>query len=170
MWQKLSLFAVLCSTILVVGATREEDAKKFAGQLKHKDAKMRLGALDELKKLGAAQRRLTEPYTSDIANCLKDSDARVRGAAAETLSHIDPKDQKEAMTQLVTALKAEKEEAARIGMVNAIGELGALTSDADLKKTARTTLMELRQKSESKREQRAIQTAMQMIMPKKKKN
>jgi len=160
--------------ILVIGsapllaAPREEEAKKYAADLKSKDAKTRVNALKELGKLGSIQRKLTEPYTGDIMAALKDSDANVRGEAARTVGLIDPTEKKEAIEKLVELLKNEKSEAAREGQETGIGELGATTEDMDLKKMAREALLEARKKTESKREQKTIQAALLLITPRKK--
>jgi len=161
--------------VLLVGvgagaATREEDAKKYAGELKSKDAKVRLNAVKELGKLGAIQRKLTEPYVSDIMAVLKDSDQNVRGEAARTIARIDPKEKKDAVEKLIEILKSEKSEAAREGQETGLGELGATTDDTEVKKMAREALLEARKKSDSKREQKTIQAALLLISGPKKKN
>lgn len=152
----------------LLAASREEEAKKYASELKSKDAKTRANALKELAKLGAIQRKLTEPYTADIMATLKDSDANVRGEAARTVAKIDPTEKKEAIEKLIELLKSEKLEVAREGQETGIGELGATTEDMDLKKMAREALLEARKKTESKREQKTIQAALLLITPRKK--
>jgi HEAT repeat protein len=166
----LAFAGLLVAAVTVAAATREEEAKKYAADLKSKDAKVRLTAAKELGRLGQVQRRLTEPYTSDILAALKDSDPKVRGEAARTLGLIDPSEKKEAVTKLVEILKAEKSEDAREGQEMGIGELGATTDDADVKRTAREALLEARKKTESKREQKTIQAALLLITGPKKKN
>ena len=163
-------FAVcLIGTLSISAATREQEAKRYAGDLKNKDAKVRLTALKELAKLGQLQRKLTEPYVTDILSILKDSDAKVRGEAARTLGLIDPKDTKAAITQLVELLKDEKAQEAREGQEMGLGELGGTTDDADLKKEAREALMAARKKADDKREQKVIQAATLLITGPKKK-
>jgi HEAT repeat protein len=162
----IALFVFASATLLA--ASREEQAKKYAAELKSKDAKTRVNALKELGDLGAIQRKLTEPYTGDIMATLKDSDANVRGEAARTLARIDPTEKKEAIEKLIELLKNEKSEAAREGQETGIGRLGAMTDDADLKKVAREALLEARKKTDSKREQKTIQAALLLITPRKK--
>jgi len=166
----LSFVALLIATVAVTAAPRAEEAKKYAADLKSKDAKVRLKAAQELGKLGQLQRRLTEPYTSDILTALKDTDPKVRGEAARTLGLIDPAEKKEAVTRLIEILKSEKSEDAREGQEMGIGELGATADDADVKKMAREALVEQRKKTESKREQKTIQAALLLMNPPKKKN
>jgi HEAT repeat protein len=166
----LSFAALLVAVVAGAAATREDEAKKYAADLKSKDAKVRLTAAKELGRLGQIQRRLTEPYTTDILAALKDSDPKVRGEAARTLGLIDPAEKKEAVAKLIEILKSEKSEDAREGQEMGIGELGATTDDADVKRTAREALLEQRKKTDSKREQKTIQAALLLLNPPKKKN
>jgi len=160
--------AGLIAGLTAWAAPREEEAKKYAADLKSKDAKVRLTALTELGKLGAAQRKLTEPYTADILAVLKDSDAGVRGEAAKTLAKIDPEDKKGAVNKLIDLLKSDKAETAREGQATGLGELAVMSGDDDLKKSAREALLEARKKTDSKREQKVIQAALLLITGKKK--
>ena len=153
----------------LTAATREEEARKYAADLKNKDAKVRLTALKELGKLGQLQRKLTQPYVDDITAAVKDSDAKVRGEAARTLGLIDPPDTKAAITAIAEKLKDEKSQEAREGQEMGLGELGGTTDDADLKATARQALMAARKKADDKREQKVIQAALLLISGPKKK-
>jgi len=164
------LALVVFSSAPILAVTREEEAKKYAADLKSKDAKVRTTAAKELGKLGAIQRKLTEPYLSDIMTALKDSDANVRGEAARALGLVDPSEKKEAVQKLIDLLKAEKAETAREGQETGIGALGATSDDSDVKKMAREALLEARKKTESKREQKTIQAALLLMNPPKKKN
>lgn len=159
---------VLCGSTLVSAVSREEDAKKYAGDLKSKEVKVRLTAITELGKLGSLQKKLTAPYISEITKVLTDSDPKVRGEAARVLGLIDVDDKKAAVEKIAGILKSEKVEAAREGQETGLGELGATTEDADVKKMARDALVEARKKTESKREQKVIQAAIQLITGKKK--
>jgi HEAT repeat protein len=161
---------ILLAGVTSVAATREEEAKKYAANLKSKDAKVRLTAVTELGKLGAIQRKLTDPYLKDIMAVLQDSDQNVRGEAARTLAKIDPKEKKEAVEKLIDLLKSEKSEVAREGQETGLGELGATSEDSEVKKMAREALLEARKKTESKREQKTIQAALILIAGPKKKN
>jgi len=167
---RLSLLGLFATAISVSAAPREEEAKKYAADLKNKDAKVRLTAAKELGRLGQLQRRLTEPYVDNIMAALKDSDAKVRGEAARTLGLIDPPDGKAAIDKLAELLKAEKSQEAREGFETGLGELGGTADDADLKKAARDALIEARKKADDKREQKVIQAAMLLITGPKKKN
>jgi HEAT repeat protein len=158
---------------LVFAAPAEEEAKKYAADLKHKDAKVRLEAAKELGRLGGAKKSLVAPYLDDIKSAMKDKDAGVRGEAAKTLGIADPQDKKAAVKAIADLLKEEKSEMARAGMETGLGELGAMADeDAEAKKMARDALLEARKKyTDSKREQKVIQAALILINgPKKKKN
>src|SRR6476620_3349850 len=105
---RLAALACLATAVTVSAATREEEARRYAADLKNKDAKVRLSALKELGTLVQVRRKLTEPYVDNIIAVLKDSDAKVRGEAARTLGLIDPKDTRAAVEKLAELLKAEK--------------------------------------------------------------
>jgi vesicle coat complex subunit len=166
-----TIAATLLICVPAFAQTREEQAKKFAADLKDKNAKVRLTALQELAKLGQVQRRLTAPHTPDILKALTDSDAAVRGEAANTLGLIDPEDKKATIAKIVELLKNEKSETAREGQEKALGALGATTDDSEAKRQAREALLEARKKTDSKREQKVIQAALLLITgPKKKKD
>jgi HEAT repeat protein len=166
-----ALLVALAFAGLTLAAPAEEEAKKYAADLKSKDAKVRLTALQELGKLGQLQRKLTQPYVDEITAALKDSDAKVRGQAARTLGIIDPSDTKAAIAAIAEKLKDEKSQEAREGQETGLGELGGTTDDADLKSAARQALMAARKKASDKREQKVIQAALLLISgPKKKKD
>lgn len=175
MCRSLAAMFLMAIAIPASAASREEEAKKYANDLKSKDAKVRLSALKELEKLGAAAKKYVEPYLSEIANAMKDSDAAVRGEAASALASSDPPNRKEVVAKIATALLAESSEVARAGMETALGKLGGMPdADADTKKAAREGLMEARKKyvegKEAKREQKVIQAALLAITGMKKKN
>jgi HEAT repeat protein len=167
---RLAVAACLVVAASLTAATKEEEAKKYAADLKNKDARVRLNALKELGKLGQIQRRLTEPHVDAITDRLKDSDAKVRGEAARTLGLIDPSDAKTAITKVAELLKDEKSQDAREGQEMGLGELGGTADDAELKQLARKTLMDARGKANDKREQKTIQAALLLISGPKKKN
>ena len=165
----LSLPALLVGALALSAAPREEEAKKYAADLKSKDPKVRLTAARELGELGQVQRRLTEPYTADILAALKDSDPRVRGAAARTLGLIDPSEKKEVVQKIAEILRKEKSEEAREGQEMGLGGLGGTSNDPEVKRLAREALLAARKKTESTREQKTIQAALLLINPVKKK-
>lgn len=168
MCQVIAVF--LISGVSAFAATKEEEAKKAAADLKSKDAKVRMAAVKELGKLGQLQRKLAAPYVPDMIKVLTDSDAAVRGAAAESLGLVDPEDKKEIVTKIADLLKEEKSETARVGQEMGLGELGGSAEDADVKRMAREALAAARKKTDSKREQKVIQAATLLITGPKKKN
>jgi hypothetical protein len=167
---RLAVAACLVVTASLSAATREEEAKKYAADLKSKDAKARVTALKELGRLGQIQKRLTEPHIDAITGRLKDSDGQVRGEAARTLGLIDPPDTKAAITAIADLLKDEKSQDAREGQEMGLGELGGTAEEADLKALARKALTDARGKANDKREQKTIQAALLLINGPKKKN
>ena len=88
---------MLLGALGVSAASKEEEAKKAAENLKHKDAKVRLQAVKDLGKLGSASLKLVTPYISQLTEAIKDKDAKVRGEAGRTLGTIDPPDKKAAI-------------------------------------------------------------------------
>ena len=154
---------MLLGALGVSAASKEEEAKKAAENLKHKDAKVRLQAVKELGKLGSASLKLVTPYISQLTEAIKDKDAKVRGEAGRTLGTIDPPDKKAAIDAVLTALKAEKDIGARGNFEMGLGDLGAMTKDADEKKTCLDALREARKNTMDKNEQRMIQSAIQTI-------
>jgi HEAT repeat protein len=166
-----AIVVLFVAAVSAFAETREEEAKRYAGELKSKEAKVRLNAARELGKLGQLQRKLAAPYVADMTRALTDADAAVRGAAAEALGLVDPEDKKAAVTKIAELLKSEKSEVARTGQEMGLGELGATADDADVKRMAREALQEARKKTDSKREQKVIQAALLLITgPKKKKD
>src|SRR5436190_8973549 len=113
--RSFSILVLLFACPLAFSASREEEAKKHAANLKNKDPKVRATAAVELGKLGQLQRKLTIPYVSDLMSVLSDSDPKVRAEAARSLGLIDPEDKKEAITKVSEILKSEKSEVARGG-------------------------------------------------------
>lgn len=165
----ISLLIISACPILAVD--REAEAKRYAGDLKSKDAKVRANAATELGKLGQLQRKLAAPYVPDLVKALTDSDAKVRAEAARALGLVDPEDKKEAISKVSDILKTEKSEVAREGQEMGLGELGATAEDGDVKRMARDALMDARKKyADSKREQKVIQAALLLINGPKKKN
>jgi HEAT repeat protein len=162
---------LILSACPLLAADREAEAKRYAADLKSKDAKVRATAATELGKLGQLQRKLAAPYVTDLMKALTDSDAKVRGEAARALGLVDPEDKKEAITKVADLLKDEKSDTAREGQEMGLGELGATAEDGDVKRMARDALMDARKKhAESKREQKVIQAALLLINGPKKKN
>ncbi|WP_020470256.1 HEAT repeat domain-containing protein [Zavarzinella formosa] len=154
---------LLFGGLTLSAASKEEEAKKYADNLKSKDVKLRLQALTELAKLGSASLKFVTPYIDQITETIKDKDAKVRGEAGRTLGAIDPPDKKAAIEALTKALKDEKDLNARGNMEMGIGDLGAMTKEEDLKKLCLDSLKEARKNSTDKAEQKKIQAAMQTI-------
>mgnify|MGYP000632420389 CR=1 FL=1 len=164
-----TLSLALLGSLVLVAASREDQAKKYAADLMSKNAKDRLTAVTELGKLGSLQKKLTVPYVSDLMKVLTDNDPKIRSEAARVIGLIDVEDKKGAVEKIAGLLKNEKVETAREGQETGLGELGATSEDDAVKKMARDALMEARKKyTDSKREQKVIQAALQLITGKKK--
>lgn len=164
-----ALSLVLFGSTVIFAASREDQAKQYAIDLKSKNAKERLTAITELGRLGSLQKKLTAPYVADIMKVLTDNDPKIRSEAARVIGLIDVEDKKGAVERIAELLKSEKIEAAREGQETGLGTLGATSEDDAVKRMARDALMEARKKyTDSKREQKVIQAALQLITGKKK--
>lgn len=166
---RLAAVAVLLCGSFAFAESREEEAKKYAGQLKSKDAKVRLQAVIELGKLGQIQRKLAAPYVPDLIGRLKDSEPRVRAEAAKAVARVDVEDKAAAVKEIAALLKDEKSMPAREGQATALGEIGATAEEESTKQAALAALREARKKTDDKREQKIIQAALVLIVGKKKK-
>lgn len=130
------LGALAFGLVLLVGADRlgaagkEDEAKKATENLKKgKDAKTKIAALDDLGRLGQVQYKYAEAAIPEIFKFLKDKDTGLRTAAARAIGMIAPEDEK-TVEELLTALKAEKEDGPKFAMVVALGQLGGRAKDA----------------------------------------
>ncbi len=149
---------MLLASFSASAETKEEEAKRWATDLvKAKDAKTRAKAADELGKLGTVKRTLATPYTKDLLNALKDSDGKVRGAAANALGCIDPDDKKAVFDKIHDTLKAEKDTGAMQGLMQGLADVARLSNDEDLKKAALMTLRDLQKKATDKADAKRIQ-------------
>lgn len=139
----LGVFGLIAAESLVA-ASKAEDAKKYAEQLKNsKDPKKKAEALEELGKLGQIMKSLVEPAVPDIAKSLEDKSADVRKAGALAYGRVDP-NPKEAVPALVKLLKEDKDEGVKIAAANGLAAMG------DKAKEAVSSLREV-QKSEDKK-------------------
>lgn len=126
----------LCVAQEGLAADKEQDAKKYAADLKSgKDAKTKTTALNELGKLGQIQKSLVDPAMPDILKALEDKDAGVRAAAAECLGKSDP-DPDKAVPALVKMLNEDKDDTAKIGAAKGLAAMGtgAKSAAKDLQK------------------------------------
>ena len=100
--------------------------KKLAGvlkDLKHKDAKTRLAALQDLQQMAEVRPSDVKPATPSVVPLLKDPDAGVRRLAILTLEALEA-DTTLYLTPLVEMLKKEKDAGARYAAVVALGHIG----------------------------------------------
>lgn len=130
------LFVLAFGLVLLAGADhlgaagKADDAKKFTEDLKKgKDTKTKVTALDELGRLGQIQYKYAEAAIPEIFKFLKDKDTGLRTAAARAIGLIGPEDEK-TVEELLVALKAEKDDGAKLAMVVALGQLGTRAKDA----------------------------------------
>ncbi len=122
---------VLCLAENLFAADKEEQAKKYAMELKtSKDAKTRINALNELAKLAKLMRSLGEPALPEIYKALEDKDPGVRAAAAYCLGECDDLPEK-AIPALTKILNNGKEsEAVRINAAKGLAAMGTHAKDA----------------------------------------
>lgn len=161
---------LLIAPLTLSAATREEEAKQAAEAVaKGKDTKTKLQGIATLGRLGGASLKLVTPYIPELTAAIKDKDAKVRGEASRTLALIDPPEKKPAVEAIAAALKVEKDMGARINMEAGLGDLGAMTADADLKKACQAALAEASKTATERPETQAIAAARRHISGKEKK-
>jgi HEAT repeat protein len=130
----LSRLASLGCLFFVVGwvaadDVKKEDVPKLMKELKNGNTKARIAAADDLGHLGAIRAEYTKPAVSVLLEVVaKDSDAKVRAAAAKALGRVAP-DPKQAVPVLKDALK-DKVVAVRIASATALGQLGPDAKEA----------------------------------------
>lgn len=127
---------LLCVCQETLAGSKEEDAKKYAAELKTgKDAKTKITALNELGKLALIMKSLADPAMADILKALEDKDAGIRAAAAECYGRCDP-DPDKAVPALVKILNDDKDESAKIGAAKGLAAMGtgAKSAAKDLQK------------------------------------
>jgi len=120
----------LCVREDALGGEREDDAKKYTGQLrKSKDAKTKIKALQELGTLAQIKKSLIADALPDVYKAIEDKDPGVRAAAAECLGKADEPYDK-AGPVLVKLLKEDKEESVKIGALRGLSAMGTSAKDA----------------------------------------
>jgi HEAT repeat protein len=108
---------------------KKEDVPKLIKELKSGSAKARIAAADDLGHLGAIRADYTKPAVPALLDVVaRDSDAKVRAAAAKALGRIAP-DPKQAVPVLADALK-DKVLAVRVACATALGQLGPDAKEA----------------------------------------
>ena len=114
--KRLVVFTLGC---LVLGLSTSQaeppskkDMPKFIKDLKAKDAKMRLAAIENIAQVGEVKAVHAKEAAEPLGEVLvKDDDAKVREAAAKALPRIDAEAEK-AVPPLIDRLKNEKDRAA----------------------------------------------------------
>lgn len=152
------LFALSAAPDLAA-ASKEKDAQRYIQILRTStDPAAVVKALDELGKLGQIYKPLVTPAIPGIMAKLKDSDAKVRAAAAESLGMIDA-DPKEVVPALVKLLNSDSDEKVKIAAARGLGSMG------DKAKPAVKELRELSKTDELRKTKlgRAAQDAMRSI-------
>ena len=120
------LTALLCSSLVcpALAAPKlqeqaEEAKKQLAGA---SDSKEKIAALERIGEIGQIRITYVKPVVPDVFKLLKDSDAKVRGAAAETLGKLDP-DLDEALPAL-TKLLEDKEDSVKMSAAQGLANIG----------------------------------------------
>jgi HEAT repeat protein len=129
----------LCVSDDILASDKEEEAKKYAQDLKTtKDPKVKVTALTELAKLARLMRSLGEPALPEVYKCLEDKDPAVRAAAAYCLGECDDVPEKSipALTKILN--NSKEDESVRIAAAKGLGAMGPHAKDAvkDLREVA----------------------------------
>lgn len=153
----LSLLALggLLALAVVAAASdvKKEDVPKLLKELKSGVPKTRATAAEDLGHLGAIRAEDTKPAVPLLLEMArKDSDAKVREAAAKALGRMGA-DPKEAVPVLTEALKKDKVMAVRVAAARALGQLGPDAKDAV------PTLREVQQAAQKDKDKRLAQAA-----------
>ncbi len=132
----LSVAALTAGLICLAGADdlfaadKEKEAQMYAQDLKSKDAKKKIAALQELGKLGQLMKPLVAPAVPDMMKLLNDKDPAIRAAAADAVGMIDP-DPKEAVPALLNLTKKEQPENVRMAALRGLAKMGPTAKDAN---------------------------------------
>jgi HEAT repeat protein len=163
---KMGVFAVLAAGLFALSAApdlaaanKEKDAQRYLQILRtSRDVDAVVKALDEIGKLGQIYKPLATPAIPDIMTALKNPEAKIRAAAAETLGMIDA-DPKEVVPALLKLLNSDSDEKVKIAATKGLGAMG------DKAKTASKDLRELSKTDELRKTKlgRAAQDAMRSI-------
>lgn len=110
----------LCAQANVLAGEREDEAKRYAQQLRTtKDSKAKVKALTELGALAQIKKSFIAEALPDVYKATEDKDPAVRAAAAEALGKAAEPFSK-AGEILVKLLKDEKDESVKIGALRGL--------------------------------------------------
>lgn len=110
----------LCARAEVLAGEREDEAKRYAQQLRTaKDTKTKVKALTELGALAQIKKGLIAEALPDVYKATEDKEPGVRAAAAEALGKAAEPYSK-AGAVLVKMLKDEKNDSVKIGALNGL--------------------------------------------------
>jgi HEAT repeat protein len=111
---------VICTSPCL--ADKKDDVARAMKELKAQDAKTRVSAAEEIGHIGQVKKSYAEPAVPSLIDATKDSDARVRKAAADALGKVDP-NVEVAVPALMAALK-DKASPVRQAAAGALGQIG----------------------------------------------
>lgn len=159
------LIFLASSDALIAGPTPKEVEKYITDLKTSKDVKVRVTALTELGKAGQIQRSLVAPAEEYMFKALEDKDAKIRVAAAKSISMIDP-DPAKAIPVLVKMMKEDTDESVKVAAAQGLGYIGEGAKDAvgDLK-----GVIKAEAKDKNSKLGKAARQALQTIQPKMKK-
>ena len=108
----------------LAAASKTKDAQKCIQTLRtSQDPDTVADALEELGELGQVYKPLATPAMPEIMAALKNSNAKVRAAAAKALGMIDP-DPADAVPALTKLLNDDSDEMVKIAAINGLGSMG----------------------------------------------
>lgn len=125
----LSLLALGLLGGQAFAADLKADAEKYLQQLSSsKDPKEKIAALKGLGEIGAIRITYVRPAVPEVFKLLEDSDAKVRGAAAEALGKLDP-DLDKALPALSKLLK-DNDDAVKMSAAKGLASMGSRAKPA----------------------------------------
>lgn len=152
---KIMLALAFLIPSLAIADTREEKVAKLIKDMESNDAKTRADAAKEVGNIAAIKVSYAKPAVEPMLKLLKDKDAAVRAAAAESLGKCD--EPKQTVKLLMELVKDDKSDSVRVSAATGLGLIG------EPAKEAVKTLRETAQAARSDKNMRLAQACQRAI-------